>query len=69
MSHRNRFNIGRELLQKGNTMNELEVQVEILSEHVARLEGVIDVMLQEAENGTLEQTAASIRAALSETED
>jgi hypothetical protein len=49
---------------KGKTMNELELQVEILSEHVARLEGVIDVMLQEAENGTLEQAAASIRAAL-----
>jgi hypothetical protein len=63
MSHRTRFNIGRELL-KGKTMNELELQVELLSEHVARLEGVIDVMLQEAENGTLEQAAASIRAAL-----
>ena len=52
-------------------MNELEMRVEVLSEHVARLEGVIDVMLQEAENGTLEQTAASIRAALSgdETKD
>ena len=69
MSHRTRFNIGRELLQKGKTMNELEAQVEILSEHVARLEGVIDVMLQEAENGTLEQTAASIRAALSGDEE
>ena len=50
-------------------MNELETRVEVLSEHVARLEGVIDVMLQEAENGTLEQTAASIRAALSGAED
>jgi hypothetical protein len=29
---------------------------------VARLEGVIDVMLQEAENGTLELAAASITA-------
>jgi hypothetical protein len=46
-------------------MNELEMRVEVLSEHVARLEGVIDVMLQEAENATLEQAAASIRAALS----
>ena len=44
-------------------MNELEMRVEILSEHVARLEGVIEVMLQEAENGTLEQ-AAEITAAL-----
>jgi len=47
MSHRTRFNIGRELL-KGKTMNELEMRVEVLSQHVARLEGVIDVMLQEA---------------------
>ncbi len=68
MSHRTRFNIGREMI-KGKTMNELEMRVEVLSEHVARLEGVIDVMLQEAENGTLEQTAASIRAALSGDEE
>jgi len=34
-------------------MNELEVQVEILSEHGARLEGVIDVMLQELRPGRL----------------
>ena len=50
-------------------MNELEMRVEVLSEHVARLEGVIDVMLQEAENGMLEQTATSIRAAMSNAED
>jgi hypothetical protein len=31
---------------------------------VSRREGVIDVMLQEAENGTLEQAAAEIRATL-----
>ena len=67
MSHRTRFNIGRELL-KGKTMNKLELQVGLLSEHVARLEGVIDVMLQEAENGTLELAAAEIRAALSQIE-
>ena len=45
-------------------MNELEVQVEILSEHVARLEGIIDVMLQEAEQGTLEEAAGQIRTSL-----
>ena len=50
-------------------MGELDVQVEILSEHVAKLEGVIDVMLQEAENGTLEQAAAEIRAALPNNSD
>ncbi len=49
-------------------MNELEVQVEVLSEHVARSEGV-NVMLQEAETGTLEQAAAEIRAALPGIED
>ena len=69
MSHRTRFNIGRELLQKGKTMNELEMRVEVLSEHVAKFEGVIDVILQEVENGTLEQTAASIRVALSGDQD
>ena len=45
-------------------MEELEVQVDALSHHVAKLEGIIDVMLQEAENGTLERAAASIRSAL-----
>ena len=50
-------------------MNELEMRVEVLSEHVARLEGVVDMMHQEAENGTLEQAAAQIRAALPTTED
>ena len=65
---RTRFNIGRELI-KGKAMNELEMRVEVLSEHVARLEGVIDVMLQEAENGTLQGSAASIRAALSGDEE
>ncbi len=50
-------------------MNEREVQVEIPSEHVARLEGIIDVMLPEAENGTLDQAAAEIRAALSRSDE
>ena len=47
-------------------MDELKVQVEVLSAHVARLEGVIDVMLQEAGNGTLERAAAEIRAAFAQ---
>ncbi len=45
-------------------MEELEVAVDALSQHVAMLEGIIDVMLQAAENGTLERAAASIRSAL-----
>ena len=36
---------------------------------VAGLEGVIDVMLQEAENGKLEQAAAEIRVALTGDEE
>ena len=48
----------------GKTMNELEVQVEILSEHVALLEGVLSVPLEEAENGTLQEAAGQIRASL-----
>jgi hypothetical protein len=67
MSHRTRFNIGTGLLFRGQedeTMEELEVAVDALSQHVAMLEGIIDVMLQEAENGTLERAAASIRSAL-----
>ena len=45
-------------------MDELERRVEVLSEHVALLEGVINVLLQEAEQGRLQESAASIRAAL-----
>ena len=45
-------------------MEELEVQIDALSHQVARLESIIDVMLQEAENGTLERAAASIRSGL-----
>jgi hypothetical protein len=51
-------------VQEDETMEELEVAVDALSQHVAMLEGIIDVMLQEAENGTLERAAASIRSAL-----
>lgn len=34
-------------------MDELRERVEVLSEHVARLEGILSVLLEEAENGTL----------------
>ena len=50
-------------------MEELEVAVDALSQHVAMLEGIIDVVLQEAENGTLERAAASIRSALLNSDD
>ncbi len=50
-------------------MDDLEERVEVLSEHVARLEGVINVLLQEAEHGRLQECAASIRAALPKLEE
>jgi hypothetical protein len=50
-------------------MSDLEERVEILSQHVALLEGVLGVLLQEAEAGRLQESAASIRAALPTLED
>ena len=50
-------------------MSDLEERVEALTEHVALLEGVLNVLLQEAEAGTLQETAAQIRAALPRLED
>jgi hypothetical protein len=50
-------------------MDELEQRVEVLSEHVALLEGVINVLLQEAERGQLQESAASIRAALPQVDE
>ena len=47
---------------------ELLERVEVLSEHVALLEGILGVLLEEAENGTLQQAAAQIRASLPEVE-
>ena len=45
-------------------MTELEERLEILSQHVALLEGVLDAILRQVEAGTLQETAASIRATL-----
>ena len=42
---------------------DLKFRVDVLSEHVALFEGVMIVILQEAEAGTL-QSETSIRAAL-----
>ena len=50
-------------------MTELEERVDVLAEHVALLEGILNVLLQEAEAGTLQDSAASIRAALPQIED
>ena len=42
----------------------LKEHIEVLEEHVARLEGIVHVILLELENGTIQETAAEIRAAL-----
>jgi hypothetical protein len=50
-------------------MKELEVQVEILSEHVARLEGIIDALLQEMAGGRGEASAEAVRRELPKVEN
>ena len=45
-------------------LEELQAHIETLETHVARLEGIIHVMLEQIESGTLEEAAASIREAL-----
>lgn len=48
---------------------EVAAHLEALESHVARLEGVLHVMLQEIENGTIQDSAAEIRAALPRLDD
>jgi hypothetical protein len=48
---------------------EVAAHLEALETHVARLEGVLHVMLQEIENGTIQDSAAQIRAALPRLDD
>ena len=48
---------------------EVTARIESLETHVALLEGVLHVMLQEIEKGTIEESAAQIRAALPRLED
>ncbi len=44
-------------------------RIEALESHVARLEGIIHVLLEEIETGTIEQSAGQIRAALPKLEE
>ena len=44
---------------------EVMAHIETLNSHVARLEGVIHVMLEQIEAGTIQEVAAEIRAELS----
>jgi hypothetical protein len=43
---------------------DVAARIESLESHVALLEGVLHVMLQEIHNGTIKDSAAEIRAAL-----
>ncbi len=49
--------------------DEVKAHIETLESHVARLEGIIAVMLMELENGTIQESAAEIRAALPRLDD
>ena len=44
--------------------DEIMAHVATLESHVARLEGVIHVMLEQIEAGTIQEFAAELRAAL-----
>ena len=43
---------------------ELQAHIETLEQHFARLEGIIQVILEEIEAGTIQEAAAGIREAL-----
>ncbi len=45
-------------------IQELRAHIDPLEEHVARLEGIIHVMLEQLELGTIQETASEIREAL-----
>ena len=45
-------------------IEELEAHIETLEQHVARLEGIIQVILEEIEPRTIQESAAGIRQAL-----
>ena len=48
---------------------ELAERVEALESHVARLEGIIHVLLMEIVNGTIEDSVKELRAAMPQIED
>ncbi len=45
-------------------VDELKLHIETLETHVARLEGIIHVMLEQLEAGTIQETAAQIKETL-----
>lgn len=48
---------------------ELRERIETIETHVARLEGIIHVLLEHLEAGTIAENAADIRAAMPRLED
>ena len=50
------------------TNPETQARLDTLESHVAKLEGIIDVLLQELANGTAEFAADEIRAELARVE-
>ncbi len=46
------------------TIKELQTHIETLEAHVARLEGIIQMILEEIEARTIQESAAGIREAL-----
>ncbi len=48
---------------------EITARMESLETHVARLEGILFVVLEELEKGTIQENAGAIRAALPNLED
>ena len=48
---------------------ETSARIESLETHVARLEGILFVVLEELEKGTIQENASAIRAALPKLDD
>ncbi len=48
---------------------ETAAHINSLETHVARLEGIVHVMLEELEKGTIQDNAAAIRAAMPKLEE
>tara|TARA_B100000959_G_scaffold283499_2_gene352568 strand:- start:44 stop:199 length:156 start_codon:yes stop_codon:yes gene_type:complete len=48
---------------------QVALRIETLETHVARLEGIIHVILMEIESGTIQTSAAEIRKALPQLEE
>ena len=48
---------------------EIATRLEALETHIALLEGILHVLLQEIENGTIDESVSQIRAALPRLED